>query len=310
MKQKYKSPEMMQQRGVDFHTKFLKKAIKAMIASEEKPIQPFFYHTEFDFGEGQEPHPVLYIGEIPAKWKKYLKTNKTSTTFAYGDCVIDAEGLLKMQVTMGKGGKELILKKINKVLLKPFCKAYLVEDINTEGVTSTEEEASSVTSEVEEKEAPIENAKTEDKAPLEMWANTTKDFLNEANSALQVNLKILNEFEKPMSQLKNIVVTDNFIDKAMKAKTEIKDLDPFVFNLENLKKLGKSYKGESKDVDNLLLLLSKQIQQINDNKAKIDLMIKNMEGLKKIANPEEAEIPIIDDDPIVNFLNRNKKVYM
>lgn len=307
MKQKYKSPEMMQEKGVDFHTKFLKKTIKAMIGAKEKEVQPFFYNTEFDFGEGVEPHPVLFIGEIPSKWKKYMKANKASKTFAYGDCIIDEEGLLKMQVKVGKGGKPMILKDVNKQLLKPFCKAYFVESIggevaDSEDSTISDDSASDTTKDSTED--------TTDDNQLENWLNTAKNFVKEANQALKDNLKILNEFEKPMANLKNTVVTDDFIEKATDAKKEVKNLDAYLVNLEKLMKNGKPYQGQSKDADNLLGLLGKQVKQIEDNQNKIDLMLKNMEGLKQLSNPKEAEIPIIEDDPVLNFLNRVKKAYV
>lgn len=309
MKQKYKSPEMMQEKGIDFHCKLLKKTIKAMIADKEKTIQPFFYNTEFEFGNGQENHPVLYIGELPSKWKPYLKTKKRDETFAHGECIIDAEGLLKLQVNAGKGGKELVLKKINKVLLKPFCVAYIVEDINTEGPPPEIDAEATVATTVENEDVQVEDHEAQNDDSPKNWVNASKNALKEANLAMKANLKILNELEKPMSKLKDIVVTDDFIAKAMKAKAAVIDLGPLALQLESLGKSGETYKEKTKEAANLLSLLLKQIKQIGNNQDKMDLMLKNMEGLKNISNPEAAEIPIIDNDPIVNFLNRTKKVY-
>lgn len=311
MKQKYKSPEKMQELGVTFHTKILKKTVKAMIAVEEKTIEPFFYNTEFEFEE--ETHPALYIGELPSKWKTYLKEKKKDDTFAHGECLIDDNGLLKFRVDSGKGGKDIALKKINKVLLKPFCQAYLVEDLNTEVAPLNESEEttappSDTSAPTESEDVQVEDKEQNDDA-LDNWISASKSFLKDANQSIKDNLKILADFEKPLSKLRDIVVTDDFIAEAMKAKTKIVDLDPLVLQLKSMNKSGETHKGKSKEADGLLSLLLKQIKQIESNKSKIDLMIKNMEGLKNISDPKDSEIPIIEDNPFVNFLNRTKKAY-
>lgn len=127
MKQKFKNPAALQEKGFDFHTKLLKKTVKALQSASEKTAINFFYNSEFDFGA--EKHPVLYVGDFTADWKKYIKENKTEKTFAAGLLKVDNIGNLMLQIKIGKGAKEIVLKSINKQLLRPFSKAYFVESV-------------------------------------------------------------------------------------------------------------------------------------------------------------------------------------
>lgn len=138
MKAKLKTPEIAQKKGKAHVKATLKKLFKESIT--EKTY--FFYDSEFDYGQDPKTganvvEPILYIGEIPSAWKKWIKSNncKTSKTFALGECLFDAQTkILKLKVQIGKGAKNPILKVIMKELCKPFAKPGFVESLDSDVV--------------------------------------------------------------------------------------------------------------------------------------------------------------------------------
>ena len=139
MKQKLKNLEVARKKGPSF----VRKTIKKLLMEDITEPRQFFYDTEFDYEGDEGKKPLLFIGEIPTKWKKYVKANKTSKTLAAGRCIFDVKTQqLSLEAKIGKGAKPLVLKVLHKEVLKPFAKPQFVDSVENPTVLaldSTEE---------------------------------------------------------------------------------------------------------------------------------------------------------------------------
>jgi hypothetical protein len=283
-----KSPEIAQANGLDFNKKLLKKLLMEPISEPTR----FFYDSEFDYGGEAGKQPMLYIGEIPTMWKKYIKEHKKEKTFAAGLCMTDGKDGLKLEVQTGKGGKAMVLKAINKELLKPFAKAYFVETVNsTVEIEDTEEKPDSGSDE-------LDNI---DPSELISEANT---LMKEAQGHKATLEKAVKEVGSQLKDLKNTIITEDLIKKTDNALLSIEKID--------LSKFLKEANAWFNSLDNDLLSkapalgkassdLKKIVDELTKLQPDLKLIVENGPKMKMVENPLESEFPPISDDPFENF---------
>lgn len=305
MKAKLKTPEIAKKNGGAFIKKLLKKLLKEPIAEPTG----FFYHSAFEFDGGAEPEALMFIGDVPAAWKKAVKQNKwkTSKEFAAGICVFDAATkTLKLEVKMGKGGKNAVLKLINKQLLKPFAKAVLVESVADPVAAEevpAEDEALGTNDGAAQEDAATGEA---DAAPDFNIADLVKEaqgILADGGSIKDVISKHVNELGKKLENISDTIVTDDMIEKAKKAVQELKILNIPQFLKDKLDWLKNLPKEVLDNAD-----MKKEIQEINNVekalktlKPQQDKLIKNCGLVEKVEAPTESSNPPVSDSPITNF---------
>jgi len=288
MKAKLKSPEIAQTNGLDFNKKLLKKLLTEPIAEPTR----FFYDSEFDYGGVAGKQPMLYIGEIPTMWKKYIKEHKKEKTFAAGLCMTDGKDGLKLEVQVGKGGKAMVLKAINKELLKPFAKAYFVETINS-------------TAEIEDTEEKPDNDNDE------LDSIDPSELISEGNTLIKEGLDYKNTLETSVKEvgsqlkdLKNIIVTEDLIKKTDKAVLSIETINVNKFVKEAnawLNSLENDMLSKAPALGNASSDLKKIVDDLTKLQPELELIIENGLKMKKVENPLESEFPPISDDPFDNF---------
>ncbi len=293
MKSKLKNPDVAKKQGPAYVKKLLKKRLLEDIVEPTK----FFYHSEFDYQEEEEPCAVMFIGEIPSLWKKWIKTVKTSKAFVAGRCLFDRNTKeLKLEVSMGKGGKAMVLKGIQKQLLKPFAVASFVESLDV-GVSLEE---------VEEKE--VDNEETTKEEPSDVY--NISDYIKEVQSFFKEGSEVKNNISTLVnglgSKLKNlsqIIVTDELIVEAKKGTESLKNLNIPDFLKEKNVWMNDipddilnndDFVGEIKKLEDL----EKELIPLSSES---DELVKNCGLLKKVENPEDSDVPPISNEPIVNF---------
>lgn len=278
MKSKLKNLDVAKKKGSGYIKKELKKELNADF---EEPTS-FFYDSEFDY-EGEEGKtPILFVGEIPSLWKKYIKQNKASKTLAAGRCMFQ-DGVLSLEVKTGKGGKRQVLKEVFKMLLKPFAKVQFVdsvegalEDSNKEEIETTDDE--DVNTEVA----------TDDNLLVE-----AQEYMKEAIQKEDVLNGILNDLGPKVKDLSKIVVTDNLIAEALNAMIIVQDLrtDEFIFDLKQW--LDAAPNNDGALAEEVNKLTAKLISLTSIDKG-MDALALKLEKLKKVQNPSESEVPPVD----------------
>ena len=272
MKSKLKDATVAKQKGFDHVKKSLKNKLKENIL---EPV-PFFYDTEFDYG-GEMPEPLMYIGEIPTAWKKWIKANKCkiSKTFVAGEC-ISKDGVLNLEAKIGKGAKLPVLKSINKELLKPFAKAQLVESVTNpvaiEPVSADVEEGSS--------EGVGDDSETEE-VGVKQLSYDFKDIMQEFKSVRDAEHDM--DWVKQVYQdLKEWKVNYNKLPKEEQAK-----LAPMVKNFpkvqEGLVKVMKADQKIDQHVDHATGLVTEYLE-MDDHESK-ESISKKFEEIKESKEP-------------------------
>lgn len=211
MKAKLKTPEIAQKKGQAHVKATLKKLFKESITEKTQ----FFYDSEFDYGEdlktGQQViGPLLYIGEIPSAWKKWIKANgcKTSKTFALGECLFDsATKILKLKVQIGKGAKNPVLKIIMKELCKPFARPGFVESLDSGEVMGLEDETTT-----EADSGAGEGEATDTPTPQEI-AEAIKSLIKQVSDTMKNQVKsIVSAIKSKDVKAEDVDVMDELID--------------------------------------------------------------------------------------------------
>lgn len=287
MKSKLKAPEIAKKKGFDFVKGSLKKYLK------EEIIEPssFLYDSEFSYDGTPEKMPVMFIGEVPSLWKKYVKQNKASKTLAAGRCTFK-EGMLSLEVKVGKGGKNPVLKSIQKLLLKPFAKVQFVESLDNALVA--EDSESSDTQNEELDEYSIEELLTEAKS-LADETRTQENILS--NHVSNLGATVTNLGITPIS--------DDLISKAKVALKETASLDTnnllstIELWLKNFSKEIAENVDLSKEVD-VLLEWQAKLKVKNIEMQKISIECKKME---KVQNPKDYEVTPVSTDVFTVLLN-------
>lgn len=95
------------------------KALKKVLA--KNGTSQFMCKTVFKYANNDAP--MLFIGAPVGDWKRFAKENKTTNDFVAGYCKLETDNdsgdkKLLLQVKMGKGKKPVMIKELNKVLLK------------------------------------------------------------------------------------------------------------------------------------------------------------------------------------------------
>jgi hypothetical protein len=296
MKAKIKNIEIAQKKGLGEIKKLLKKALKEPITEASW----FFYDTAFDYSGKEGVQPILYIGEKNAFWKQYAKDNKQSKTFASGVCVCDANGRLKLVAETGKGAKALVLKDINKKVLKPFATACLVENLAAPFVDEKEDNN------------PVANAnETKDEklaAPpfdLEALQKEAEMIMQQGLAAKEALAAVVDSLTKPLGDIKNTIVTDDLIKEASQALDLIQQhpLGAIAKSLKNwLDNAKKEYKAE-KSSTSVLNDAEKLFGELDALSKEIPPIEKSASKIQKVKNPMESEVTPISDDPMENIAN-------
>lgn len=291
MKAKIKNPEIAQKQGFDTIKKLLKKLLKEPAAEP----QQFFYDTEFDYGGKDGVQPLLYIGELTAKWKKYAKENKASKTFVAGECIIE-DGQIKMVSQTGKGAKATVIKVINKDVLKPFATAVFVESIDQAAATS-------------ETPATTSTENTTGTFDLQNFQLNATNATRESKRAKEALESIVNTLAAPLKDIKSTIITDDLIAKAKEALQTIQQYDVQALVKELQQWLSNAQPQEKeqgasaviKEVEQLkgaLEKLAPQLPPIQQNAAK----------LEKVQNPLESEVLPVSEEPLDDLFNSLTKI--
>lgn len=173
MKTTLKSADVAKIKGAGYVKKMVKKQMEEVF---EAGGMQFFYDTEFEYGGADGRSPLLYVGELSSEWKKYLKANKKKATFAAGRCKPNPEkpSMLFLEIKLGKGGKQTVLKEVNK-FLKPHIEAFFVASLENPIVQ---------TGDLKEIEEVAEDEKNPNVSSLETEA-TSDDLLKEGKELVQ-----------------------------------------------------------------------------------------------------------------------------
>jgi hypothetical protein len=308
MKTKLKTPEIAKKNGGAFVKKLLKKLFKENIA---EPTQ-FFYHSAFDYGGPEGPEPLLFIGDVPTAWKKWIKQNqcKTSKEFAAGRCLFDVQTKqLKLEVKMGKGGKSAVLKIIQKQLLKPFAQAIFVENVDlpvAELEDAPETEDQNTVTQMEDETVKGFN--------ISDFINEAKAFFKEGNGLQTAINSLVNGIGSTLKDISSIVVTDEIIDEAKSAKEALFDLNIVDFVNEKLDWLN-DLPTEVRDNDEFQQELQK-VDELERSLKEIESdqlnLIKQCGLVEKVEAPTRSANPPISNNPLSNFgmaLNKHQKTF-
>lgn len=291
MKAKIKNPEIAQQKGFDVIKKLLKKLLK----EPNTEVQQFLYDTEFAYGGKDGVQPLLYIGELTAKWKKYAKENKASKTFVAGECIIE-NGEIKMVPKTGKGAKAAVIKVINKDVLKPFASALFVESIDKAATTvATADETAT--------------APTTASFDLENFKLNANNVSRESQRAKEELESVVNALAAPLKDIKSTIISDDLITKAKEAiqtiqqydvQSLIKELQKWLNDAQPLKK-EQGAAAIIKEIEQLkgaLIKIAPQLAPIQQNATK----------LEKVQNPLESEVLPVSEEPLDDLFNSMTKV--
>ncbi len=280
MKSKLKSPEVAQKKGMGHVKVSLKKFLKEEIV---EPLS-FFYDSEFDYGaEGKMP--LMYIGEVPSLWKKYVKQNKTSKTMAAGSCLFK-DGTLFLQVKMGKGGKNPVLKIVHKMLLKPFAKVKFVDTVEgplveVEDSAETEDDATD---------------NTLDTSTIDQLIAEAKELIGEATSKRDALKKYVAELGPIVKDMNAKPITDAIIKTAVGGLLAVHTLD--VDNwLESATLWIKGIASEdaaNKDLAAAMKDLDKVHAELKQVDTEMDKVAVGCEKLQKVQNPQDSDVPPVD----------------
>lgn len=291
MKSKVKSPEDAQELGIDGNKRLLKKLIKDGF---EEPLK-FFYDTAFDYGDKEEAGPVLFIADkIPASWKRYMKERKQERTFAAGNCLLTVEGMLKMVVETGKGGKASQLKEINKQLLRPFSSAFFVENLMSEEVQQ----------DVEDKDSDFE---TED---LGLLAAQAQLLTAQGKKLQRLVAPLVKKWEKPLSDLKALKPDDNQIKEVDKAISVIQEsgFQDYILRANAFANGFEEDAGRSKELGKALSDLKSILSELSTLQTGLILILTEGPKLSLVKNPMLSTYPPISKDLIVNFGNNLRSI--
>jgi hypothetical protein len=317
MKAKLKNPDVAKKKGHGHVKISLKKFLKEGFS---EPLQ-FFYDAEFDYGQ-KDPktgkpllEPIMYIGEVTGVWKKWIKEikGKTSKTFAAGRCVFDPTSkVLKLEVKMGKGGKNPILKQIVKSLLKPFAKPIFVDSLDS----SQEIELA----EGEAVETTAETAGTEFNINLEDYIKEIKEIVDAGTSMLPVLGDIIqNVYDKYIKGQSLKSVSDELIELFKSTMNEINNND-----YKQLLSEAKNMINNLSSDNELQALISAggeedgQLSLYEEAKAKLSKFIEDIEALspplaevintglkvKKVEDPAESDFPPVSVNPFEHLISQ------
>jgi hypothetical protein len=288
MKSKLKAPEIAKKKGMAHVKNTLKKYLK------EDIIEPlsFFYDSEFDYGGVEGKMPLMYIGEVPTLWKKYVKENKTSKTLAAGRCVFQ-DGTLLLEVKIGKGDKNPILKDVYKMLLKPFAKVKFVDSVEAPTAVATS--------------ASPENGSTEenstddtalDTSTMEQLIAEAKELAAEATEKISVLKKYSDELGPVVKDMGAKPVTDDIIKKAIDSLVAVHalEVDNWLEASTLWTKNISSKEAADKDLAAAMKDLNKLHAELKAADVVMDEVAKGCEKLEKVQNPQDSKVPPVDTD--------------
>jgi hypothetical protein len=294
MKTKLKNPEIAKANGPDFNKKLLKKLLMEQFVEPQR----FFYDSEFDYGGEIGKQALFYIGDIPTMWKKYIKEHKKEKTFAGGLCMTDENGEIKLEIQVGKGGKAMVLKAINKELLKPFSKAYFVETIDSSVELGDVEEKEDMSLEAESDSDTEENINT-DEILAEIAA------LSEEGNSLSSKLQpIASQLGESIKDLKNTIVTDELLKNTANA-VKVINANPYADYLKEVKAmilgLDADVLAKHPNIAANLNDLKKTAEDLYKIHPELQGIVKNAAKMQKVEDPAESDFPPVSEDPFENF---------
>lgn len=281
MKAKLKDPVVAQKKGFGHVRNTLKKLLKEPI---EEAI-PFFYDSAFDYGEIDGEMPLMFIGVAPSLWKKYVKSNKTSKTLVAGRCIFK-EGVLSLEIKLGKGGKNAVLKLVNKHLLKPFAKAQFVESVEGDLVAVEE---------VQDKDK--ENDAEFDSPTAKLLLDESKEFLNIAESSRDILDGIINGVGAKLDDLSEIIVSDDLIKETGQALMAIASLalDDFLISFKAwIKGIDSDLTRENQQLSDVKTKAEALLKELKKQDKEIDKVSKNAEKLQKVQRPADNPVPPVE----------------
>lgn len=295
MKKKFKSIDDVKAAGTKPLIALLKKTFK----TQDKTPVSFVFKAELDYDKEEELMPFIYLGELTASWKNYIKATKKDKDFMAGTAQLilneQGEKVLQLQTDTGKGDKPIFLKALNKKLLKTTgVKAELVEALPTEAEDSTTTTEGSIAS---AKDDSPEDSKSALKRVIEKGKDYIKTFK-----------KITKEFNKQeleeISQKFERWILE-YTDLSDASKKQIKPLRYRVD--EELQKLSKI-----QQVDRLIDRdLRKMTDKVKVYNASRDFNKKEVVALKEQISQElqdlETKAKFIKDSPLVKVIKAYQK---
>lgn len=287
MKKKIKDAAVAQKKGLGF----VKNTIKKIIKQGNPEPQPFFYESAFDYGGKDGVQPLLYIGEVSTEWRNYRKANKASTTFVAGTCLIE-DKKLKLVADIGKGAKPVVLKVVNKVLLKPFAVAVFVDSIEKP------------TAIVEEQSSSDQAPETITQFDIKAFQKNADQVAKESKQAKETLGSLVNTLTAPLQDIKSTIITDDLISKAKEAISAIEQ-----FNLPTLINELKQWLDQAKESakEQGAGDVIKNMEQLKGDLEELDPKLppikKNAAKLEKVQNPLESDVLPVSEEPLDDLFN-------
>ena len=259
--------------------------LKKLLKEPIEEVTPFFYDSAFDYGGVDGEMPLMFIGVAPSLWKKYVKANKTSKTLVAGRCIFQ-DGILSLEIKLGKGGKNPVLKLVNKHLLKPFAKAQFVESVEGDLVAVDE---------VEDKDQA--NDAEFDSPTVQLLLDEAQDFLAQAESSRDILSGILTGVGTQLGNLSDTIVSDALIKETGQALMAIASLalDDFLISFEAwIKGIDPSLTKANKDLDDVKKKAEALLTELKQQDKDIDKFAVDAEKLQKVQNPTDSPVPPVE----------------
>jgi hypothetical protein len=178
-------------------------------------------------------------------------------------------------------------------LLKPFCKAYFVDSIDSDAAIEE-------TNEVEDTDTPDDFTTVD---PKELLAEI-QDFVKEGLPTHDNLVAVVKDLSEPLKDLKNTIVTDALIKKAAEGTKTIQENNSTGFLKDALawmKEADTDFIGKEAALNSEFEKLKKLVENLNKIQPVLKEILEKGTKLKMVENPLESEFPPISDNPYENF---------
>ena len=304
MKSKLKSPDVAKTKGMTHVQKCLKKVLmQPNIDEAGTPVAlKFFYHSKYEYSS-TATQPILFVGlEIPSLWKKWIKTVKTSTEFAAGNCILGKDMILKLEVKLGKGGKNSVLKQIKKGLLK---KTAIKNVIFVDSVVSSNEVEPTTDEEGKENsiETPDSDSSLENMNYSEFTLEAEK-LLSESNVIKEVIQPILDTLLPVFADESAQIITDDIIETAQSSLLIWNDVDKAQYIkdasswLENVEDVLANDSGIPTELSTAIENIKAAIDTITDLNDKEPIFLEGCTKVLSVGTPLNFDVPPVSDDHV------------
>jgi hypothetical protein len=312
MKKQFKTPTIAKKKGFDKVKKALKKFLSDLEPKDQEEPLVFFYHSNYDYTEGNQP--IMYISTEDASndWAKWFKLEKTSKEFATGICFFNKKSkVLTIEIQQGNGGKTDTVKTVHKELLKPFASIDVVDklDLNSLALESVETEDSDSKDASNSESTP--SVSEYDTAQLPAYIKEAKIHVSTVSASHKELNMIVETLEPQVKKISDIIITNDLIEYSKKAmdtfeKINISDIKQTLSAFKSL--LPKKLIEESAELNTEVANLDKLTATLNQLQPRITKLSNECLKIQKVGDPTESAAAPLSTNGIENFGTRLNKI--